>query len=124
MYLEKRTSEGWERKKQYNKDWWKQLPHQRLMLYAAKRRAKKNKLEFNLTEEDIIIPNRCPILDVPLIKSKEKQKSNSPSLDRIDNTKGYIKGNVRVISLKANSLKNNMTLFQIEALYNYVFGLS
>ena len=39
--------------------------------------------------------------------NKGHSKSNSPSIDRLDNTKGYVKGNVWVISTLANNMKNS-----------------
>jgi len=45
---------------------------------------------------------------------------NVPSVDRIDPTKGYIKGNVEVISWRANHLKNNATVEELEAIVNYM----
>ncbi len=40
----------------------------------------------------------------------------SPSLDRIDSTKGYTKGNIWVISNRANTLKNDATLSELKLL--------
>ena len=77
------------------------------MLVAAKQRAGKKGLDFNIDVEDIIIPEKCPYLGITIFKTGGKAKNNSPSLDRIDPTKGYIKGNVEVISWRANSLKKD-----------------
>lgn len=71
----------------------------------AKKRALKKGLEFNIELKDIHIPKRCPILKVPLICSTRY----SPSIDRIYPDKGYIKGNIVVISTLANSMKANAT---------------
>lgn len=79
------------------------------MLNAAKSRAKRKGLDFNITQEDIIIPMYCPLLDIKLILGTKGDYEATPSLDRIDNTKGYIKDNVAVISKRANSMKNSST---------------
>lgn len=79
----------------------------RYMLTRAKQRAERNGLEFNLELEDIVIPDICPLLEVPIVLGTKEDYEYSPSLDRIDNTKGYVKGNVWVISKKANSMKNS-----------------
>lgn len=79
------------------------------MFTAAKQRAEKKGLEFNIAEEDINIPEKCPILDVPFQFGTKESYDYSPSLDRIDTTKGYVKGNVWVISKKANTMKSNAT---------------
>lgn len=86
------------------------------MLSRAKYRAKQKGHEFTITKEDIIIPDKCPLLGIPLIKNKTIQQGNSPSLDRIDPTKGYIKGNVWVISNRANTLKNDASLQELQTL--------
>lgn len=75
----------------------------------AKLRAKKCNLEFNIDPQDIIIPDLCPILEVPIECGTKDDYEYSPSLDRIDNSKGYIKGNIWIISKKANSMKNSAT---------------
>lgn len=71
---------------------------------AAKSRAAANGREFNIELSDICIPDQCPVLGIPMAR---------PSIDRIDNNKGYVKGNVRVISYRANVLKNNATVEEI-----------
>ena len=86
------------------------------MWKAAKTRAERRGIEFNIGEEDIIIPDVCPLLNIPLSFGTKEDYNNSPSLDRIDNTKGYIKGNIWVISKKANTMKNSASL---EELYTF-----
>lgn len=80
---------------------------------GAKGRAKRKNIEFTITLEDIIIPEFCPILGVKLVPGYKNNYRYSPSLDRIDNTKGYIPGNVAVISCMANSMKNSATKEQM-----------
>ena len=81
--------------------------HNRIMWSGSKSRAKRDNLEFNIDHDDVIIPEFCPILHTRLEVSKGSVSHNSPSLDRIDPSKGYIKGNVQVISYKANTMKSN-----------------
>jgi hypothetical protein len=90
----------------------------RFLLSRAKSRAKKKGLQFNIDITDIDVPIICPILGIPIIKEYKKgtkggPSPNSPSLDRIDNSKGYVKGNVRVISHKANTMKHNATSLEL-----------
>lgn len=76
------------------------------ILRRVYQRAKKNKIEFTITHKDIIIPSHCPILGMKLIRGSRGSHDNSPSLDRIDNNKGYVKGNIQVISQRANTIKS------------------
>ena len=81
-----------------------------VMLSRIRGRAKKNNIEFNLVEEDINIPEVCPILQIPLKGAgKVGPSPNSPSVDRIDPSRGYIKGNIQIISHKANTMKSDST---------------
>ena len=64
-----------------------------------------------------MIPENCPVLGIPLDSSSG---DNVPSVDRFDPSKGYTPDNVNVISNRANSLKNNATVEEIEQLYNWV----
>jgi len=95
------------------------------LLHGAKCRAKKKNIECSITEADIVIPDRCPIVPwIKLGKVRGNQSHDTPTVDRIDNTKGYIPGNVRVVSWFANKLKGDMSLAEIEelacSLYAYV----
>jgi hypothetical protein len=65
---------------------------------GAKARAKKLGVPFSLTLRDIVIPERCPVLDIPLQSTCRACSDGSPTLDRIDASRGYIVGNVMVIS--------------------------
>lgn len=91
-----------------------QDPRVRMFLNARERSKKKN-LDFTITKEDIVIPERCPLLGIKL-DTEVKDRIHSPSLDRIDASKGYIKGNVWVISNRANTLKNDATLQELKTL--------
>lgn len=83
------------------------------MLGRAKFRAVKCNVPYSITESDIIIPDLCPILEVPLVLGTKGNYQFSPSIDRIDATKGYVPGNVRVISTLANTMKNSATKEQL-----------
>lgn len=78
------------------------------MLTAAKQRAKAKNLEFNIDIGDIIIPKFCPLLNIPIFVTDNKVGANSPTIDRIKNELGYVKGNVIVISHIANRCKQNL----------------
>ena len=93
---------------------------ERYLYESARCRSIKKKIEFSIDVEDIVIPDVCPILGIKLFASDGKATDNSPSLDRIDNAKGYVKGNVHVISNKANRLKGDAILDDIERLYTWM----
>lgn len=86
------------------------------MFKAAAARAKAKGLDFTIKLKDIIVPDVCPVFGLPLIKQTKIAGHCSPSLDRIDNSKGYVPGNVAVISKKANTTKNAATLAELEQL--------
>lgn len=108
----------------YRTEYYKKNP-EKYILMEAKRRAKRLGLEFDLEVSDIIIPEYCPIVNIKLTEvcNKGGAISSSPSLDRIDNNRGYLKDNVRVISRKANTCKSNLSLDDIKRLYNYSIGV-
>jgi len=96
--------------------------HRSKLLHSAKQRAKANGLDCNLTIDDIVIPKFCPSLGIRLVPSVgEGRKTltkldSSPSIDRIDNSRGYTKDNICVISLRANNIKKDATLGELRAL--------
>jgi hypothetical protein len=86
---------------------WKSNNREKILLQQAHYRAKTKGISFDIEVSDIIIPEICPILGLPLKTLIDGNRDLSPSLDRMDNTKGYVKGNVQVISSKANTMKHN-----------------
>lgn len=87
-------------------------------LRGIRHRAKKIGVDFDLSILDLEIPEFCPVLGIKLEAHKGKgPQASSPSVDRIDSTLGYVKGNIRVISNRANTLKNNMTLDESFLIY-------
>jgi len=89
-------------------------PPEYILWYRSKENAKKKGLEFNLDLEDITIPEKCPYLKVELkTEFNRRNLSDYYSIDRIDSSKGYVKGNVQVISRLANTMKNNATPEQL-----------
>jgi len=92
------------------------------LLATAKRRARRKGMDFNITREDIPIPEFCPILGVKLTFTKTPNAINpsAPSIDRVDSKKGYIKGNVQIVSHRANILKRDLSLEECEAIAAYM----
>ena len=92
--------------------------------YRAKQNSKDKGLEFNISVEDIIIPSHCPYLNIPLLTEQGSHHSKSYySIDRIDSSKGYIKGNIQIISLLANTMKNDATTEQLVMFANNILKL-
>jgi hypothetical protein len=90
---------------------------------TAKARAKKTGREFTIKRSDVVIPAVCPILGIPLVVSPGSgRRKDSPSLDRVDNSRGYTKDNIRVISSWANTLKSNGTVEIFQRLIDYLEG--
>jgi hypothetical protein len=92
----------------------------RWLLNGTKHRAKKKGLPFNLTIEDFKIPDICPVLNIPIIPHSGSFYDNSPSMDRLIPSLGYIKGNVRMISYRANAIKRDATLEELKAIIAYM----
>lgn len=82
----------------------------RKLLRDAKRRAIKAGVPFDLYEEDFDIPPTCPVLGFEMARG---DGGRSPSLDRIEPALGYVRGNVVVVSTRANRLKGDATLAEL-----------
>ncbi len=94
------------------------------MLDAARQRAKAEGLPFDITAADIVIPERCPALGMTLISAvvsgSGKGSAASPSLDKIVPMRGYVRGNVQVISRLANTMKNCANPAQLKAFAKWI----
>jgi len=95
---------------------WRQTKAGRISRLLAQAKINGRERPFDLERSDIVIPSHCPVLGIPLDCAAEPLSDHLPSLDRIDNTKGYVKGNVWVISWRANRIKGDATHGELRAL--------
>jgi hypothetical protein len=89
------------------------------MCRGARWRAKRANVPFNLTPADIVVPKRCPIFNTPIRIGEGRLSDNSPSLDRIIPRKGYVRGNVVVISMRANRIKSDASPKELKLLADF-----
>jgi hypothetical protein len=66
----------------------------------------KDSLEFTIYLKSIA-PEVCPVFGVPLTTGKRVLHDWSPSVDKIDKKKGYVRGNIQIISYLANAMKRD-----------------
>lgn len=92
------------------------------MHQRAKRRAEQSGRKFDIEVSDIIIPDKCPILkiDINMNSGKSGAYRNSPSLDRRDNSKGYTKDNIQIISQLANAMKCHASIEELQKFADWV----
>jgi len=98
---------------------WKQKNPRQAILSSCRSSAKKKGIEFTLTLEDIQIPEECPVLGIPIIADNKPRTDNSPSVDRIDNSKGYVSENIVVVSWRANTLKKDASLEELQKIADF-----
>lgn len=121
-YARKRrsTKEGREQNRMISLAW-RQKNCRTVLLNVARTRALKKGLKFSIREKDISWETHCPILGVKLSYGGMRGRDmDAASLDRLNNKKGYIKGNVFVISWRANRLKSDATREELQAIISYV----
>lgn len=92
------------------------------IIFSCQTESKSKNIPFNIDVEDIVIPEFCPILNVRLKKNHKGWSSDVPTLDRIVPEIGYVKGNVKVISGKANVMKNNATIEELKTFTQNIFA--
>lgn len=85
-----------------------------IILQQAKRRAKLKNVPFDIMVDDIEVPEFCPVLGSRLTVNEGHAKDNSMTIDRIVPELGYVKNNVAIISFKANTIKNNGSIEDLE----------
>lgn len=96
------------------------------MLSNCRGRDTAKRLGFDLDEPWLIEQfaglTHCPILGMPIRWDRVALGYDSPSLDRYDNSKGYTKDNVWIISRKANTMKNDASFTELLAFSKYWIG--
>ena len=92
-----------------------------LLFNSMKARAKKAGMAFDLTLDDIQIPEVCPVLGIALKFGVRrgpglKERDCRPSVDRINNAKGYTRDNIIIVSYRANRIKSDADFAEIVAI--------
>lgn len=89
-----------------------------LYIFTSRRyQALKHGTEFSLNKEDIVVPSVCPVFGTEFTR----QTPYAMSLDRIDPNKGYIKGNVQILSRKANTMKSNASKEELLKFADWIY---
>jgi hypothetical protein len=97
----------------------------KFILNNKRRQCKALGVEFSLDESDVSpLPTVCPVLGIVLnyVVTSGRPEDNSPSIDRLNNNLGYVHGNVRVISNRANRLKSDGTKEEHLKIAEYMKG--
>lgn len=91
------------------------------MFRAARQRAVLAGVPFEIEISDIEIPSKCPVLDVPLVlhSGRKGPRDSSPTLDRIVPSRGYVRGNIIVVSWRANRLKSDATMEELARIVDW-----
>lgn len=118
-YKANKRKEGFSEKHALASKRWRRENAEKQMFMRAKARAGNKGLLFEIQVEDIVIPDKCPILGIEMGIAEGIAADFSPSLDRIDSTKGYTKDNIVVISYRANRIKNDSSFEEVEKLYKW-----
>jgi hypothetical protein len=121
---QKQNSKRWreenpERMREHRKTWEHSNPAW-IMYHNAYRRAKELQIPFDIMYKDIHIPDCCPVLGFKLTSDN---RETNPSLDRIVPKLGYVVGNVQVISMRANRLKSDASIEELQKLISYMTDL-
>lgn len=112
----------------YHREYYRKNPNRQREYYKAKKndpkswivnrlrsKCKQDGTPFDLSVDDIFIPEYCPVLGIKLkLPGQGKHGNESASVDRLEPQKGYVRGNIAIISMLANRLKNNGTASQHE----------
>lgn len=95
---------------------------ERFLLYSVQQRAKQKSIPCTLTLDDIVIPKYCPVLDIELRVNYDggQATDNSPSVDRMRPELGYVKGNIFIISKRANTIKSFGTIAEHQKVIDYM----
>jgi len=100
-----------------------QLTQAILKYQRKKENSTRTKHEFSILFDDLVWNKVCPILGLELDYFSTKASPNSVSFDRINSSLGYIKGNVQIISWRANNLKSNGTKEEFKLILDYFDSL-
>lgn len=108
---------------EYERQYRRRHPARRI-LKASQQSARSRGLEHSISVDDLLpLPTHCPVFGIELCYDNERIQPNSPSLDRIDNDKGYVPSNIMIVSWRANALKKDGTPEEFRRLADFYGGL-
>jgi len=93
------------------------------MWTRARVRARAEGIQFSITEEDFSIPEYCPVfphLKLAFSAGRGSRPDNIPTLDRLQPARGYVPGNVNVISMRANRLKSDASAEELQRILEWM----
>lgn len=93
---------------------------QRSKFFGKKANALRKGKHWDLSFDALEWPTHCPALGIELDYFPEGTQENSVSFDCTDPSKGYINGNVRVLSWRANRIKNDATPEELRKIADYL----
>lgn len=99
---------------------WRSRNRLRNRLTALRNKCNTLGLPFDLEECDLIDPEVCPILGIPL---DSRDRDHTPSVDQIIPRKGYTKKNTHIISMRANRIKSDATVEELDKISKYLKNL-
>jgi len=116
-----------EKIRERSRDYYKNRP-EIFVLHNIRTRAKQQGVPCTLTVEDIATatPEYCPVLGIRLERSTNPKggvADNAPTVDRLIPSLGYVKDNIIVVSHKANRIKNNATVEELETVAHFYKAL-
>lgn len=89
------------------------------LVYSAMKRGREQGVPCHISPRDIAVPLVCPVLGIPIQRGVGHGCDNSPSIDKIVPALGYVKGNIVVVSMRANRIKNDATLAELQLLAKF-----
>lgn len=91
------------------------------MLLHARKRSEMRGMAFSIDVNDVMpLPDACPVFATPLSLSGCPGDFSVVSIDRVNPQRGYVPGNVAVISHRANTLKRDATIEELELVLAYM----
>lgn len=108
---------------------WDNKEHRKSLIYQTMREKFRKKkanalrsgVEFTVEFGELTFPTHCPILGTELDYFAEHRAENTVSFDRINPSKGYVSGNVVVISWRANRIKNDGTADEHQKIADFLY---
>lgn len=102
------------------------LPETKVLYNRLKASAKKRGIPFDLKLTDLHELSyyfNCPVLGIPLDYSGGKLNDHTPTVDRIDSSKGYTANNIIIVSWRCNRSKNDLSKEELQKIAEYYQNL-